>query len=344
MDLHANVTTPTPASTPPPTASTPDSIALRAGMEIPRLLLPEPGRVFAQRALRLRQLAAGHAMRDYLMLLALVCEAQHARVQQGPAPALPAQAQRDAAARAGEPLLDAVAWPRDPQWRIELRALAADVLARMPADSPARAAVQGVAGLADAALEQQAERLLAGITLGLDMGAAPLIAAGLQLYFTRLAAACGAVPADAVSADAVPGQAATHCPCCGSLPVASLTRLGGQQEGQRYQHCTLCSTQWHADRVRCTHCGATDGLQYLSLQAAAAPAGDARKRPAVEAETCDHCGQYLKIMHAASDLHVEPVADDLATLTLDLLVADAGFSRHGANLLLLFGEAESAPA
>ncbi|HOW50147.1 MAG TPA: formate dehydrogenase accessory protein FdhE [Rubrivivax sp.] len=320
----------------PPHSS--DSIALRAGMEIPRLLLPEPGRVFAQRALRLRQLAAGHAMRDYLMLLALVCEAQHARVQQGPAPALPAQAQRDAAARAGEPLLNAVAWPRDPQWRIELRALAADVLARMPADSPARAAVQGVAGLADAALEQQAERLLAGITLGLDMGAAPLIAAGLQLYFTRLAAACGALPADAAP------ERATHCPCCGSLPVASLTRLGGQQEGQRYQHCTLCSTQWHADRVRCTHCGATDGLQYLSLQAAAASADDARKRPVVEAETCDHCGHYLKIMHAAGDLHVEPVADDLATLTLDLLVADAGFSRHGANLLLLFGEAESAPA
>ena len=241
----------------PPHSS--DSIALRAGMEIPRLLLPEPGRVFAQRALRLRQLAAGHAMRDYLMLLALVCEAQHARVQQGPAPALPAQAQRDAAARAGEPLLNAVAWPRDPQWRIELRALAADVLARMPADSPARAAVQGVAGLADAALEQQAERLLAGITLGLDMGAAPLIAAGLQLYFTRLAAACGALPADAAP------ERATHCPCCGSLPVASLTRLGGQQEGQRYQHCTLCSTQWHADRVRCTHCGATDGLQYRAL-------------------------------------------------------------------------------
>lgn len=319
---------------------TPDSIALRAGMEIPRLLLPDPGRVFAQRALRLRQLAAGHAMRDYLMLLALVCEAQHARVQQAPAPAPapPAQAQRDAAAQAGEPLLNAVVRPRDPQWRTELRALAADVLARMPADSPARAAVQGVAGLADAALEQQAERLLAGITLGLDMGAAPLIAAGLQLYFTRLAAACGALPADSA-----PEQAA-HCPCCGSLPVASLTRLGGQQEGQRYQHCTLCSTQWHVDRVRCTHCGAADGLQYLSLQAAAAPADDARKRPAVEAETCDHCGHYLKIMHAAGDLHVEPVADDLATLTLDLLVADAGFSRHGANLLLLFGEAESAPA
>ena len=123
-------------------------------------------------------------------------------------------------------------------------------------------------------------------------------------------------------------------------PVASLTRLGGQQEGQRYQHCTLCSAQWHVDRVRCTHCGAAEGLQYLSLQAVAAAADDARKRPAVEAETCGQCGHYLKIMHAASDLHVEPVADDLATLTLDLLVSDAGYQRHGTNLLLLFGDSE----
>ena len=45
-------------------------------------------------------------------------------------------------------------------------------------------------------------------------------------------------------------------------------------------------------------------------------------------------------MHVARDLHVEPVADDLATLTLDLLVSEAGFSRHGTNMLLLFGDDE----
>ena len=37
---------------------------------------------------------------------------------------------------------------------------------------------------------------------------------------------------------------------------------------------------------------------------------------------------------------VEPVADDLATLTLDLLVAETGLQRHGVNMLLLFGESE----
>ncbi|MES1163404.1 MAG: formate dehydrogenase accessory protein FdhE [Rhizobacter sp.] len=32
------------------------------------------------------------------------------------------------------------------------------------------------------------------------------------------------------------------------------------------------------------------------------------------------------------------MADDLASVTLDLLVSEAGFQRHGVNLLLLFGD------
>jgi FdhE protein len=34
---------------------------------------------------------------------------------------------------------------------------------------------------------------------------------------------------------------------------------------------------------------------------------------------------------------VDPFADDLATLALDILVAEAGWSRHAPNPLLLVG-------
>jgi len=34
-------------------------------------------------------------------------------------------------------------------------------------------------------------------------------------------------------------------------------------------------------------------------------------------------------------MNVDPFADDLATLRLDLLVAEAGFARHASNPLLL---------
>lgn len=321
----------------PPTSitRTPEDIVQRSDLEIPQLLLPEPSRLFAERALRLRQLAASHAMRDYLMLLALVGEAQHARVQSQTAMVLPTLAQLDSAAQEGQPALGATGWTRDGQWRAELRALLQQVLEQLPNDSPARAAVQAVIQLPDTTLEQQADRLLAGITLGLDLAAAPLIAAGLQLYFTQLVAATGATQ---LSAFPVPTQA-TRCPCCGSLPVTSIIRLGGQQEGQRYLYCTLCNAQWHLGRIQCTHCLATQGIHYESLR----PNVDSDtepKRPVVEAEACDSCHHYLKIMHVARDLHVEPVADDLATLTLDLLVSEAGFSRHGTNMLLLFGDDE----
>lgn len=314
---------------------TPEEIALNAGADWPRLRLPEAG-VFAERALRLRQVAAGHALRDYLMLLAVVAEAQHAHLAKHPAVPLPTPAQADAAAQAGLPLLPTATWPRDPAWRTQLRALLPEVLARLPADSPARAGVQAVLDLPDAHLEQQADRLLTGRLQGLDMAAAPLIAAGLQLHWTHLVRAC----AKALTQPFGMPDDATRCPCCGSSPAASIVRIGGTVDGHRYLHCTLCSAQWHMVRVKCTHCLGTAGIQYQALQAVDAEAS--AQRAAVQAETCDTCGHYLKIMHMTADPQVEPLADDLATLTLDLLVGEAGYAPAGHNLLLLFGEEDAA--
>ena len=49
---------------------------------------------------------------------------------------------------------------------------------------------------------------------------------------------------------------------------------------------------------------------------------------AVKAETCDECHTYAKMLYQAQDMKVDPFADDLATLGLDLLVGEAGWSRH----------------
>jgi FdhE protein len=136
----------------------------------------------------------------------------------------------------------------------------------------------------------------------------------------------------------------TACPGCGSRPVASITRSQGDLLGQRYLHCSLCSLQWHMLRIKCSHCLSTQHIAYQSLDVAAAE-GDGASRAAsaaLQAETCDDCGHYLKIMHTERDPFVEPVADDLASVTLDLLVSETGLRRHGLNLMLLFGEPESA--
>ena len=56
---------------------------------------------------------------------------------------------------------------------------------------------------------------------------------------------------------------------------------------------------------------------------------------AVKAETCDACRTYAKMLYEGRDMQVDPTADDLASLGLDLLIAESGWARHAPNPLLL---------
>ncbi|HEX2012827.1 MAG TPA: formate dehydrogenase accessory protein FdhE [Roseateles sp.] len=318
----------------------PEEIAVRAGEQVALLRLPEPG-LFAERELRLRQLAAGHAMRDYLLFCAELARGQHELMQRPDALPLPTPVQIEAAANAGRPLLDVLAWPRDPAWREGLRALMQGLAARVPA-GPARDTALRLAAADDAHLEAQAERLLSGVMLGLDLGSAPLIAAALQLHWARLIAQVQARHGSDPLAPFGRIDDPLACPCCGSRPTASITRIGAEGSGFRYLACSLCAAQWHYVRIKCTHCQSTKGISFQALQ-------DLEGRgqadaAAVQVECCASCGHYLKIVHMEKDPQVEPIADDLASLTLDLLVAETGLQRHGVNLLLLFGDPDSASA
>ena len=57
----------------------------------------------------------------------------------------------------------------------------------------------------------------------------------------------------------------------------------------------------------------------------------------MRAETCDDCHSYLKIVYQEKAPDADPVADDLATLALDILVDETGYTRAGPNLLLVPG-------
>lgn len=317
----------------------PEEIAVRAGQQVPHLYLPERLNVFSARETRLRELAAAHPMRDFLLFIAELVHAQHDSLQSYPAVALPDAAALDAAAGVAQAPLPAALWPRDPQWRTAFRRMLDGLILRL-AGNPAQAAVRELQQMSDQKLEQQADRLLNNNMLGLDLAAAPLIAAGLQVYWTHMVLATQ----QARGADRLAPfghiDDATRCPCCGSQPTASVVRLDGGGN-YRYLHCSLCSAQWHMVRIKCSHCESTKGIHYHSLQAAADAEAAPATKPAIEAETCDECGHYLKIVHMERNLAVEPVADDLASVTLDLLVSEAGFERYGVNLMLLFGDPES---
>jgi FdhE protein len=324
----------------------PEEIAVQAGQQVPFLRLPEITTVFAEREMRLRQRAADHAMRDFLLFMADVAHAQHETLQRYPAVALPDAPALAAASRAGAPPLPATLWPRDPAWRGALSTLL-DTLSAKLAGSPARASVLALRNAEGDWIEQQADKLLNGVMLGLDLAAAAMSGAGLQVYWTHLVDASRRV-GDAQGTPAF-GRVddATRCPCCESRPTASVSRIGADSSGYRYLHCSLCSTQWHLVRIKCARCAQTKGIHYQSLKLADDAPGGSMESPsgagkaAVEAETCDECGHYLKIVHMERDAHVEPVADDLASVTLDLLVSEAGFERHGIDLMLLFGDPDA---
>ena len=54
----------------------------------------------------------------------------------------------------------------------------------------------------------------------------------------------------------------------------------------------------------------------------------------VRAESCDECRTYRKILYQEKDANIEPVADDLASLALDLLMSEADYHRGSGNPLL----------
>lgn len=290
---------------------------------IPRVTLPERASVFAARAARLRQLAADNPVADYLLLMAQLVDAQH-RALKGCAAPEATQDRISLAQAHGMPPLQAVGWPRDPLWRRILGQLV-DEVARaqgVPAE-----AVEVCAALRRAldedpeSLEDLAEAVLAEQDQGVDSAAAPFVMAALQVYWTDLASRYDPKQLPVASPFGV-------CPVCASLPVASIVRVGGQYEGYRYLCCSLCSTQWHMVRVKCSHCEDVETVAYQAIEG---------RSPAIKAETCDHCHTYRKIFYQDKDLYVEPVADDLASLMLDVLVGEAGYSRASGNPLLWHG-------
>jgi FdhE protein len=299
----------------------PGEIESFAEWATPRVRLPERSGPFAARAQRLRQLAApgaiGEAIGDYLRLMAAVAEAQ-ATALATLDPKLPSASELERSRTHRMPPIQAGGWPREPAWRALAAQLSEQVAAAADLPDTARQELSQVRNLPPEWLEAQADALLAGRRGEIEMAAAPFVMAALQTWWVALASRLteGVVPALEV-----PGV----CPACGTLPVASIVRGAKRSHGYRYLHCGLCATEWHLVRVTCSHCQSTEGIAQHSIQGGP---------EAIRAESCEQCHTYRKILFQEKDVSVEPVADDLASLALDLLMAEAGYHRGSSNPLL----------
>jgi FdhE protein len=285
--------------------------------EIPFLLLPERS-LFQRRAARLRTLAEGHALADYLRFLAALATAQHASMYVFRHVPLPGPQEIERCREHGMPTLGTMGWKRDPAWREALRSIVKEVETATLPDAT-RATIAQLKDTDDASLERLAERLLAGDDdEKLDRAAVPFIGAALQAYWLQLVTTVGV---DAFDRLEVPHL----CPACGSAPMVSVVGAGAGDHGLRYLTCSLCNTQWHAVRIKCVFCDTTKGIAYYGIEGGSG---------AVKAERCEACQGYLKILYMEKDPDVDALADDVASVALDVLMAESGFTRNGANFFL----------
>jgi FdhE protein len=261
--------------------------------------LPDLATVFSRRAERLNELAPGHELEGFLRMIAALVRAQHAALAGLPPGALPGRAS-----------LDPAGTPRDETWRVALSRLLASI---DPAILPeaARAAREQLTSAAPRELEALADRFLGGNVTAADAARTVFVAAALQVAWTRMAALLD-------KADLAAGKDPTgECPVCGSPALAGLVMPGGTRFGHRHLHCSLCASSWRYVRAKCVHCGSTGKVSFRQLSGAAY----------ARAECCEKCHGYSKVFYVDKVKPVEALADDLASLGLDVLVGEEGFSR-----------------
>ena len=282
----------------------------------PFVRLPDPNQLFSVRAARFSSLAEGHELAPYLRFLSGLCRVQ-AAIQEGlPEPDAIALETLERARQHTMPPLDWGHFTADAAFTATLdRLLVAAADLDMPAQ--ARIALEKVTKADADGRTRMVENVLAEAIPVEALAEHIFLAAALQVHFARLAARL-----DPKSLQSV-GDGA--CPSCGGAPTATVLINSPHTPGARYCSCSLCGTLWNYVRSKCTLCGSTRKILFQEIEGA----GN------IKAETCDDCHGYMKVLNHQKDDRLDPVADDVATLGLDLLVRELGFRRGGVNPFLI---------
>lgn len=285
----------------------------------PALLFANPKNLYQRRAKRLRQLAENSPFADYLTFSAEVVEAQLALLESQPITDFSEKLTACVAQSQGQKPLNAKSFLRTDDWQSLLLSLIAQLKPKM--DGNIQAALEWLEKASNAERNQLADHLLNERYEEVSADKALFIWAALSLYWTQLAQQ---LPRNVQTEY---GEQRHSCPVCDAPPVASVIHFGDTQ-GLRYLHCALCESEWNMVRAKCSNCEQTGKLEYWSLDS---------EQAAVKAESCGDCESYLKAMYQEKDPHVEPVADDLATLFLDAELEQKGLARSGLNPFLFQG-------
>lgn len=291
----------------------PDPSVIGGVPSAPFVFLPNPATLFDSRARRFAFLAEGSRLAPYLAFLADLSALQARLARALPPLAPPDAAQRERARAAGLPPIDRAALQGDPD---SVRTLAAlcDGAEAIVMPEPARLALAAVAGAGPADRDWLLGNILAD-TISDDSPAPHLFAAAaVQVHLARLAAM--------LDAAALAPVGTGLCPACGGRPVSSSVMGAPGIENVRYACCAGCATRWNVVRVTCLCCGSTKGIAYRSAETHEAT---------VKAETCSECHSWVKILYQVKNASLDPVADDVVSLGLDLLMRETPYRRAGFN-------------
>lgn len=283
----------------------------------PFAVLPDPSSLFLSRVERLNALAPGHHLESYLEFLAAVARAQHDTLSDLPPASLPPAERIAQTATHGMPPLSRSTLALDGATLATVERF----LALLGEASLPEKASDAVSGLREVLRSSGRETMIAALEDASppdDVAQRVLVLAGLQVHLTRFAAM--------LDASALQPVANGVCPACGGAPLASTIVGWPRAYNTRYCTCGLCGTMWNAIRATCVLCGATDGVSFREIEG---------QPNTIRAETCAGCRSYVKVFYQVKDVALEPLSDDVASVGLDMLLAEEGWKRGARNPFLV---------
>lgn len=295
----------------------PDPTAIGNVSTPPFVRLPDPGALFSYRAQRFRQHVAGNPLGPYLAFLADLSDVQAGVVKSTGAPNLPAAEQLSRASANAMPPLDRGAFEPDPQFDALFEAILA-AAAELDMPDEAREALARLRAADRAMRDAMIANVLADAIPVEAIAEHVFVAAAVHIHFARLAAMLDDKSLKPVG-DGV-------CPSCGGPPVTSVIVDWPQAHGTRFCACSTCATMWHYVRSQCTLCGSNKEISFREVKDG---------EGTVKAEICESCRGYVKVLYQDKDTALDPVADDVATLGVDILVKELGYRRGGFNPFLV---------
>lgn len=290
----------------------PDPSVIGGVPKAPLAFLPNPAAVLDKRAGRFAWLAGhGGNLAPYLRFLADLTGVQARLARDLPALPAPPPDRIDLARSSRMPPIDRSALAHDPDMHATLDRFLAEV-AGIEMPEPARLALSAVTAVGIADRHWLLENILSDTIPDDSVAPHLFVAAAVQLHLARLAATLDAGKLVRIRTGT--------CPACGGRPATSSVMGAAGIESTRYATCGCCATQWNEVRVVCLCCGSNAAISYRSAETDEAT---------VKAEVCGDCNSWVKILYQVKNASLDPIADDVASLGLDMLMKDTPFRRGG---------------